>query len=125
MSNLHFIKARVQQFEAARLQQTHVRHRVDLSSLIDNGLEVETLNDELVSSQRVAFGRVLSPASFRVASSSAPLGSALLDKLIAQLERMLHAMSDRGTAIATEAKQFTSAGSRDNGIGLLRLAVFE
>jgi len=38
---------------------------------------------------------------------------------------MLHAMSDGGIAIAFEAKQVTSGGSRNYRIGLPRLAVFE
>src|ERR671910_1441451 len=49
----------------------------------------------------------------------------VLGQLIAQDERMLHAMPHGGAAVALEALQVSRCGAGDHGIGLLRLAAFE
>src|SRR5690348_14167478 len=48
-----------------------------------------------------------------------------LGQVIAQRERVLHAVANGRTAIATEALKLSSRGTGDDGIRLLRLAVLE
>ena len=49
----------------------------------------------------------------------------MLGELIAQGERVLHAVSDCVTAVPLEALQLAGGRARDDGIGLLRLPAFE
>ena len=52
-------------------------------------------------------------------------GTRVLCQLIGQGERMLHAVSHGGAAVAQEALKVSGSGAGDNGIGLFRLPAFE
>src|ERR687896_396424 len=48
-----------------------------------------------------------------------------LGQLVAQGERMLHAVPHGGAAVAPEVLEVSSRGAGNNGVGLLRLPAFE
>src|SRR5687768_3997198 len=49
----------------------------------------------------------------------------VLNQVEVQRERMFHAVPDGRCAVAQKAPQVSGGGARDNGVGLLRLTVFE
>src|SRR5204862_6583314 len=73
--------------------------------------------------------RPMAPSQISAAAKQACPALAMrkrpLHQLIVQGERMLAAVPNRGTALAAQAAQQPGPGPRDNGVGLLCLAVLE
>src|SRR6266481_9105935 len=78
---------------------------------------------------KVPLLRPMAPSQIRTAARQACPALAMrkrpLDQLIVEGERMLHAVPNRGTALAPQAAQLPGAGPRDDGVGLFCLAVLE